>query len=976
MCTSCNSELCKNKIFYLRKVLTFRFSWLFILVLCALPAAAQTVYFKELNSQNGLPTDCIYDLAADKNAVIFLGTDQGVYSFNGIDFKQFVLKDAISSSITSISFTDKNVMWCRNFSDQVFYSKGNVLQPNKHVSTFLKDEILVDIRALNDHVYVLSFEAIYIMQAETGRVIKRMAFKNAEGISVQGDQILITNVEGQCFWLQGAKIMGSKKLIPGRYRSAGSDKTSFIIEKTKVPGLAYESNGRAISKLGAIQKFSQGLYINSCHVIGGKTFLSTNQGTFFTQKGVWKQLANGQNHTDLVLDFQGGLWISTIDNGLIYVPSLDIADFFTSQRGQSFRQVIPAPGGYFVSTNNGFVFEVDHTGKLLGTYDTKSGRDIEFIHFDPVSNRLYTSVGFFKYKDHRTFFPFYYGKGIAIDTKGNLYFGIHSLSGVILANSKPEIFLPNRKKLHSGGVDFQVIREKRTRCVHTMNDTLVIGYVDKLMAYFSHKQEELKTTKGEAIHAVSLAHDRHGRLWVATVQDGVYVFENGKEIKHFTVHSGLSHGQCKRLKIFGKRVYVITINGLDRIDTETFDVRSFTNDYSLQNTLVLDVNELQGCLLLVTKNNVIKVPFQEEKSMVLPRILFESIKTKDGELMVSHTSNVLNVHSFEISWDYLAFREGVKTPLFYRLKGLEQKWRKLSPTVGSVTYNGLPHGTYYFELRSGVKNAHVFSVPIQILKPFWYAWWFILLEIVVAVLIIILTIRLTVWYVRKKQRVREQLILSQLTAIRSQMNPHFLYNVLNSLQGLIYTNKVNEAGNYVSMFSDHLRHTLDMSDKQVLTVKEELESLAIYLRLEKLRFGDDFRYEIKKDPAVNELWKIPTMIVQPFVENAVKHGLLNKKGEKIVQIYFAANTNKMVQISIRDNGIGREKSLLINQKRKDKPKSFATGAIVNRIELLNQHLKRKIRMEILDLSENGVAAGTEVLIQIPIDLEIYESIDR
>lgn len=963
--------------FYLRIVLFLRQFIALILFSFSFYLEGQVTYFREFTTQNGLPSDCIYDLATDYYGLIYIGTDQGVYSFNGVDFKQFVLKDAISSSITSISFTDKNVMWCRNFSDQVFYSKGNVLQPNKQVSTFLKDEILVDLRALNDHVYILSFEAVYIIHTDSGRLIKRIAIKHAEGISVQGDQILITNVEGKCFWLQGTKIIGSKQLLSGRYRSAGSYKSSFIIEKTKVPGLAYESNGQTIRKLGAIHKFSQGLYINSCHVINGKTFLSTNRGTFFTQKDVWKQLANGQNHTDLVLDFQGGIWISTIDNGLIYVSSLDIADFFTAQRGQSFRQVIPAPSGYFVSTNNGFVFEVDLTGKLVKTYDTKSGRDIEFIHFDPVSNRLYTSVGFFNYRDHQTFFPFYYGKGISIDAKGNLYFGIHSLSGMILSDSKQEIFLPNRKKLHSGGVDFQVIREKRTRCVHMINDILVIGYVDKLIAYFSHKQAEIKSKKGESIHAVSLAHDRHGRLWVATVQDGVYVFENGKEIKHFSVHSGLSHGQCKRLKIFGKHVYVITINGLDRLDAETFDVRSFTDDYSLQNTLILDVNELQGCLLLVTKNKVIKVPFQEEKSLVLPRILFESIKTRGGEqLRVNHTSNVLNEHSFEISWEYLAFREGVKTPLFYRLKGLEQKWRKLSPTVGSVTYNGLPHGTYCFELRSGVKNAHIFSVPIQILKPFWYAWWFILLEIVVAVLIIILTIRLTVWYVRKKQRIREQLIISQLTAIRSQMNPHFLYNVLNSLQGLIYTNKVNEAGNYVSMFSDHLRHTLDMSDKQVLTVKEEIESLDIYLRLEKLRFGDDFQYEIKKESTVNELWKIPTMILQPFVENAVKHGLLNKKGIKIVQIYFSANSSEMLQISIRDNGIGREKSLLINQKRKDKPKSFATGAIVNRIELLNQHLRRKIRIEILDLSEMGVAIGTEVLIQIPIDLEIYESINR
>lgn len=938
--------------------------------------SGQFVYFKEMNTQNGLPTDCVYDLAVDDQALMYLGTDQGVYTFNGVDFKQFVLKNAVSSSITSISFTDKQILWCRNFSDQVFYSVGSTLKPSFRISKYLKNELLVDVRAMGNLLYVLSFDAIYVIQADSQKLIKRIPVQHAEGMSVEESKLLITNVNGLCMWIKGTDVVRKRQLNPGRYRSAGSAHESFIIEKTTVPGLAYQVNEKTVRKVSSLANFSHGLYINNCHLIQGTVFLTTNLGTFIKMGRSWTTISNGQNHTDLVTDFQGGIWIGTIDNGLIYVPSLEMSSFFVSQAGSALRHVIPGPRGFFVSTNNGILYELDKNGRILEEYDTKTGRDLEFIQFDSVNQRIYTSVGHFQYGSNRSFVPFYYGKGLAMDRFGNIYFGIHSLSGIIQSGINQDVLLPNLGSFTSGAIAFRVIRNKRTRCLHQTNDYLMIGYVDKLLGYSSKRWKEFKTQSGKSIHAVSMATDRNGRLWVATVQDGVYVFQQDKQVRHFSAETGLSNSQCKRLKIVDNQVYVITINGLDRIDPDNFDIRSLTNDYSLQHRGILDVDRSENCLLLVTKNHVIRVPFKSNRKLVAPKIQFKKISTRTGEIVHWNRRVTLDAASFEITWEYLAFREGVKIPLFYRLRGLDTKWRRLSPTVSSLAYNGLTHGNYIFEIRSGVKQAQLFSLPITIEKPFWLTWWFISGEVLIALLILFLTIRLTVWYVRKKQRVREQLILSQLTAIRSQMNPHFLYNVLNSLQGLIYSNKVNEAGNYVSMFSDHLRHTLDMSDKQLISVQEELESLEIYLKLEKLRFGEEFQFTLFRDPAVDESAKIPSMIVQPFVENAVKHGLLHKKGDKHVHVSFTRLNAQTIEIVIRDNGIGREKAQQLNLLRKDKPKSFATGAILNRIDLLNAHFKQQIRLTISDLSVGGHATGTEVSIQIPLDPESNESINR
>lgn len=962
--------------FYLRVVLYFRQFSLFLFFVFPFVLKGQVAYYREFTSQNGLPSDCVFDLASDNYGLMYIGTDQGVYSYNGVDFKQYELQGALSSSISSLSFTNDNKLWCRNFSDQVFYSEGNVLKPSSLVKNYLSNELLIDLKAINQLVYILSFEALYIVDSKNHRLLKRIEVIGAEGLSIQGNQVLVTTVNGYCIWFKGTRKISTKQIKTGRYRSAGSANTSFLIEKNKVPMQAYHSDGKSIRPVTSFLQFSTGLYINNCNVLKGRTFLSTNQGTFYTERSQWKQLSTGHNHTDLFIDFQGGIWISTIENGLLYLPSLDISNFFEADYGNNLRQMIASPDGFFVSTSNGIVYELNHKGEKIRYYDTKTGRDIEFIYFDHLSNRLYTSVGYFNYHHSSSFFQFYYGKGIAIDAHANLYFGIHSLSGVIKGNEKSSVVNPTSSIQKAGSVVFQVIRKKRSRCLLLLKSQLVIGYVDKLIAYSNNMTIEFRSKAGKSIQAVSLAKDDFGRLWVATVQDGVYVFKNGKEEKHFTVDLGLSHQQCKRIKIFGNQLFVITISGLDQIDVHSFKLRSFTNNYSLYNTPIIDIHKENGNLMLLTKNQIINIPYHKESNLILPRLNFKNISLRNGRIQRIKKQNNLKEGFFEISWDYLAYREGVKVPLYYRLNGFDKKWNKLSPTVSAVSYNGLTHGEYRFELKTGLKNDQIQSIQLHIERPIWLKWWFILLEILLIAVLFYLTIRLTVLQMRKKQSRREQLIHSKLTAIRSQMNPHFLYNVLNSLQGLIYSNKVNEAGNYVSMFSDHLRYTLSISDKQMITIKEEMESLDIYLRLEKLRFGDDFNYSIQKESEVNEQFKIPSMILQPFVENAVKHGLLNKKGEKNVLIHFSLIDLQTIQIVVRDNGIGREKSYVLNRNRKDKPTSFATGAILNRIELLNQHLEKKMSLVFHDLVENGVSTGTEVIIKIPIDLKIYESIDR
>ena len=214
--------------------------------------------------------------------------------------------------------------------------------------------------------------------------------------------------------------------------------------------------------------------------------------------------------------------------------------------------------------------------------------------------------------------------------------------------------------------------------------------------------------------------------------------------------------------------------------------------------------------------------------------------------------------------------------------------------------------------------------------------------------------------------VSNKLINLKLESLRSQMNPHFVFNALNSIQDYIVNNQKNLAADYLGKFADLIRMYLDQSSKKEITLSEEIDTLSSYLELEKLRFEEKLSYTItiQKNILVDDIY-IPTALIQPYVENALKHGLLHKKTSGNLSIEFSINPkkNKLV-IVIIDNGVGRIRSAAIKQRQLRKHKSFATKATSKRLELLNYSKKRKIKLLIEDLDTNLFNVGTKVTIQI------------
>ncbi|MGB1041403.1 MAG: tetratricopeptide repeat-containing sensor histidine kinase, partial [Flavobacteriales bacterium] len=222
-------------------------------------------------------------------------------------------------------------------------------------------------------------------------------------------------------------------------------------------------------------------------------------------------------------------------------------------------------------------------------------------------------------------------------------------------------------------------------------------------------------------------------------------------------------------------------------------------------------------------------------------------------------------------------------------------------------------------------------------------------------------------YMLLEESKKYELAASNLKALKSQMNPHFIFNSLNSIQDLIIKNEKETSYDYIVLFAELVRSSLNNSNNDFIPIEEEIEFLEVYLKLEKLRFGEEFNYEIITNE-VDDIY-IPSLIIQPFLENALLHGLMHKKGDKKLTIEF--KLDKELTCIITDNGVGRKEAKRIKDRRGNSHESFAMNSIKERLELLSERFNNNYEFKVEDLFEYDIPTGTRIILSIPFKEEYY-----
>ena len=317
----------------------------------------------------------------------------------------------------------------------------------------------------------------------------------------------------------------------------------------------------------------------------------------------------------------------------------------------------------------------------------------------------------------------------------------------------------------------------------------------------------------------------------------------------------------------------------------------------------------------------------------------------------------------------------------YKLEGFENEWvvvpySLLDERMNMAQYSYLKPGTYTFRVKVKKGNEDWRKNQAElviIIKPaIWQTWWFWASVIGAISLLIYLIVKLRVRSVRKQERLKaaheKELLALEAKALRAQMNPHFIFNCLNSIKSLIQDDQKDKSVTYLTTFSKLIRTLFNNADKKEITLYDEIETCKLYLQLEAMRFDSKFSYVVNIDERIDlKSVHIPALIIQPFIENAVWHGIVPKGGGNVS--LSVLKNNGTVEIIIDDDGIGREASQQNKATSNIGHQSKGVNLTQSRLELDNLLQQRQATLITIDKKdEKGLATGTTVIIKIKEDI--------
>ena len=360
-----------------------------------------------------------------------------------------------------------------------------------------------------------------------------------------------------------------------------------------------------------------------------------------------------------------------------------------------------------------------------------------------------------------------------------------------------------------------------------------------------------------------------------------------------------------------------------------------------------------------------------------------AVDGEQEELNLKYFQNKISIETGIIDF----YSKGINK-IRYKLDGVNKDWQ-YGPANYTIRYEELPPGEYKLFMQAD-NAGHEFTGPIRSLltrisPAFWNTWWFRIITglILIGGFYTAIRYRLNQKFrlklassEKEKQladmrqntaELKQQTTELEMQALRAQMNPHFIFNSLNSINRFILQNNRLQAAEYLTKFSRLIRLILQNSQTALINLESEIESVKLYLSLEALRFDDHFEYKLSVDPDLDiSLLKVPSLIIQPYLENAIWHGLMHKKEKGQLDIELSQEEDHLY-FKITDNGIGRSQAATLASKSATLHKSMGLGITARRIDMLKSGKYQGSSVIINDLvNEDGSAAGTEVVIKIPV----------
>ncbi len=909
-------------------------SMLTILTLCVLIPGihAQELAFKTFNlTVNNHPVK-INTVYKTDQGYIFAGTTDGLYTFDGINFKKINFsKSGTKDTVTAIFQDNTRQLWIGFKSGRIAKKINSTLEyfeppegnPGVAITSFLQDkENNIWIATNGEGIYHFSKDHLYLINEENGMSDLHI---HALVQAANGDMLAATDAGiNVCKTVNGkikVNVIGPDQGLPDYYVTAitpAENNTFWIGLQEKGFCLYNHTNGKiTVPVAGSKWKYGQ---VNALLVSQNTLWIGTEENGL-----LWKDLSNqpvqqynsnpgfGSKVTNLLQDDEGNIWANTSTalnatpgNQLRLLPLYDKAAFATIHAmlcdyQDNFWVSMAGRLVKYTAANGSYTKKDYHFAELNGKTDITclyqdnnhhiwigtmgSGiliLDPQTGKYRPLNeNPLLKNASILSISGN--------GKTVCVG-------GFEGIAAIFNIDSSSNI-APNYKYINYNNIEnigtnyiYSIYQDTHNRIWFAMGEKGLSVLENGKFVHYG-KENGLQDDR-----IFSITEDKQGNIWFNTKSAGIYCF-NGKSFKNYSTNNGLSDLEIVSLKT-GPWGNIIIVNrkGLDILDVKT---GTFSYLDNIQG--IADVNLYTGA---VTQDTASNVAFCTANGIVLyspakntnqqPKTIIENVQLFLTDVDKDNAGDYnSDQNTFQFYFTGLYYSNPDDIHYQYKLEGLDTGW--IATRDRNVSFLRLQPGKYRFHVRSSLnenfENAHEAIYDFVIAKPLWKRYWFI-------ALVVLLTAGLLYWYIKnreqnfkKLQKLEQEKIQFQFQVLRNQVNPHFLFNSFNTLISFIEEDPAM-AVDYVENLSSFFRNIVNYRDQDVISLEEETGILKTYFYLQQKRHGQNLTLNISISEEQKKLIFIPPLTLQLLIENAIKHNAVSK--ETVLKIMVYLDKDKLV----------------------------------------------------------------------------------
>ncbi len=966
-------------------------------------AAQQQLCYKKME---GAISEVVYCVFQDSKGYIWLGTDAGVSKYNGYSFTHYTKDDGLSDNdVFQITEDHLGRIWMLTYNGEpTLYDHGRILtsQNTVFLQSIKPGSIATGFIENKDTAWYITGLRMYkfVKDSLVDELASEVYFNRQPGSfflgasSFNGKPCMITS-SGFYSLVDNARIdfPGNHRLTP--LSSKVTVGNNFVLATLPDGFLVFDMKAN-----------TQKTFSVSGHDRIIAAFFIKEEGFFwvFAEKGTYKYYPATEQFikyeeisplslTYILNDREGNSWLASLHHGLYFLQNSGIKKMaHTTGIGTSEAYSVTAyNGGIYAGYVNNEIVKIAGKKNFFSTADKTSFRN-KIYGFYKDNNGLWIAAGnkAIQYTPSGAVHE-YDGsvKAIGSNQNGDMYFAsslnVGKISYPNLLKMKQVSLSVSLKKVYSYS-----IRVNAILCLNT--DTVLLGAVNglkmlvkdslKINQAWQHPVFSAGITRIAPLSSRGFIFSTSGRGACIVLNDSFYLIDK---------KNGLSSNSCTN--IFSENdstFWISTVKGLNRVNyrvtnnVSTISVRVYSVADGLLSDYINDITVYHDTVWVATDKglcyfpkNMVKQPYPAPQLNLEELMVNGQPQNFNQPLQLNYKQNNVSINFTGISY----FSQG-KIMYKYKLMGEGNEDWKFT-TARHVEYASLPPGDYTFVISAANAdmkwNEQYQTIRFQIAPPFWATWWFRLTSILLLIFISGLLLKVRVSNIKRKHMLQnktltlekekaefekenvlyeKQLVELEQQALRLQMNPHFIFNAITAIQGLYSGNDTDKAKKYLVKFSRLLRTVFETSSEPAISLLKEVELVTDYIELNIIRFGHNIVYTITIDPSVNtEQYGITPMLIQPFVENALLHGLQKHSGKGILNITITKTGTESIHCRIEDNGTGRSNAEIPDVENKPHGLSITK----KRIDLVGKNSSSAADFTIEDLKNpDGSAAGTVV----------------